>query len=366
MRKLILLFLIYSNVVLANNNAKINTSEEIKNLKKEIEKIKIEKDREIDEIKKEREREKNDVENLKYEGLDVHARSEIDEYSINMSQKLDLLKDKLKSRYKIGKIESSGESFLTSLDNEDTKFNFGIINKSFVSKNSYKNNTDIFFIKNINNDGNIFGVGVYGGYINTKYKKFTNKDLHGFDIGVIIEGTLPDYGINFVSLNEFNKDFKIKDNYSSNSIVGGVGLMYKKSFGSIFYVEPLAFMLYGSNINSKLKFNNTDVLVKNNFMYSAGGNLKLGLEKEIDENIYNFFIETTFDKKIKKENNLVFKFKDKDRYSNVQLENDINLDLGMGLDILLKKEHRLHIDGGISLIPVEKLYKIGVSYELLK
>ncbi|WP_064608556.1 hypothetical protein [Streptobacillus moniliformis] len=349
--KKILLFFIAITFVFANNNSDVNTSEEIKKLKNEIEKLK---------------ENNKDTENMDYNGLDGNMKKEIDEYALNLSQKIDILKDKMKTKYKLGNFTSAGESFLESLEDDDNRFKFGIMNKTILNKNSYKNNTDFFFVRNINNDGNIFGVGIYGGYSNSKYKKHTAKDLHGLDIGVILEGELPEYGLKIISMNEFNKDFKINEYYSSNSIIGGVGLMYKKEFGSLFYVEPMAFMLYGSNIDTNLKFNDTNVLIKNNFMYNAGVNLKLGLENEVGKNIYNFYIESSFDKKIKKDNNLIFKFKDKERYSTVALANDINLDLGLGLDILLNKEHRLHIDGGIGLIPTEKVYKIGASYELLK
>ncbi|CAM3057556.1 hypothetical protein [Streptobacillus ratti] len=349
--KKILLFFIATTLVLANSNSTTNTSEEIKKLKEQIENLK-------EEIE--------NRDNLKYDGLDANVKKEIDEYALNMSQKIDILKDKMKTRYKLGNFTTAGESFLESLEDDDSKFRFGIINKSILNKTSHKNNTDLFFIKNINNDGNIFGVGVYGGYSNSKYKKYTNKDLHGLDVGVILEGEFPEYGLKVISMNEFNKDFKINEDYVSNSIVGGLGITYKKQFGSLFYVEPMGFMLYGSNINTNLRFNDTNVNIKNNFMYNIGTNLKLGLENEIRNNLYNFYIETSFDKKIKKDNNLIFKFKDKERYSTVPLENDINLDLGLGFDILLNKEHRFHIETGIGLIPSEKVYKIGASYELLK
>ncbi|NYV27357.1 hypothetical protein HP397_00760 [Streptobacillus felis] len=351
MKKWRIILLFISTLSVANNNYEINTNKEIINLKNEIEKLK---------------KEKENSENIKYDGLDVNVRKEIDEYTLNMSQKMDLIKDKIKTRYKLGKYQTAGESFLESLEENENKFKVGIVNKTMVNKELHKNNSDIYFIKKINNDGNNFGVGVYGGYVNTKYKQYTGNDLHGFDLGVILEAELPEYGLNLVSMNEFNKDFKINSEYTSNSIVGGVSLAYKKQFGSLFYVEPMAFMLYGSNISSKLKFNDTDVNVKNNFMYSAGGNIKLGLEKELNNNSYNLFLETTFDKKIKKDNNLIFKFKDKERYSVVPLQNDINLDLGLGFDALLNKSHRLHLDSSIGLIPSDKIYKIGILYELLK
>ncbi|WP_066900919.1 DUF481 domain-containing protein [Streptobacillus notomytis] len=350
--KKILLFFIASTLALAGSTLGHIKSEETKKIKKELEDLEIE---------------INYTENLKYDGLDDNAKKEIEEYTINMSQKIDILKDKIKTRYKLGNFTTAGESFLESLEDNEEKFSFGIINKSILNKNLHKNNTDVFFIKKINNDGNIFGVGLYGGYSNSKYKKYTDKSLHGLDIGIVLEGELPEYGVKIVSMNEFNKDFKINnENYLSNSIIGGLAIIYKKKFGSLFYVEPNLFMLYGSNINTNLKFSDTNVYIKNNFMYNVGTNLKLGLENEIERNIYNFYVETSFDKKISKNNDLIFGFKDKERNSIAPLENDINIDLGLGFDILLNKEHRFHIEGGIGLIPDEKVYKIGVSYELLK
>ena len=300
--------------------------------------------------------------NLEFIKLDKQARKNLEIYLENIENRVDKMNNKINNEYLLGKKVGSSEIFLEDLT-EDKKFaGFKVLNDLSIDSNKkILNNIFVLGEKIIYSDNNKIGLGLYGEY---EYDKL-DYNLNNLNTGLSLNGKFSEKNIYINTLNEYS--FGTRENYKNHFIVGGVKLGYKQELGDIFYVEPSIKMIYLYDVGTTLKFNNTDVDIKNNFKYDLGGNIKLGIEKENNNNIYNAYLELGVDKKMNLENKFTFKFKDRDRFARVNRLYDIAFIINLGGDIYINKSHRLFLNGGLEIFDKKyKKYNINFGYQFIK
>lgn len=311
--------------------------------------------------------EKDDYKNISYEGLNVEKRKNIDILiKIIENNRINLLND-LKNKYFIGLNKTSGEIFLEELDEETLdKIIFGLSYNYNYSKKEHNHIPKVFFLKNINKNANVLNTGIYTSYKNFNFLQENTSNIHIFNIGIDFETLISEYNFSFILLNEYNYIYNKNFDIKANNINGGAKISFQKYLGNIFYINPNLIFTYSIPISSTTKFNETNVNLNESFNFSIGGSLKLGIEKEHKDNLYNAYAEFAIDKLLKNKYDLDLKFKNQVSKVQANLASQLILLGSLGFDILIKKEHRLKLIGGINRVDNKFHYNLFLEYQLNK
>lgn len=308
---------------------------------------------------------KDDIENINkvnYNGLNKEKRVNMDFMIDKIETNRISLINSLRSRYFLKANKTNGEIFLESLDNDvENKNIFGIgMNYRYI-KNEHFSFPNIYYIKNINNNGNFMNFGIYSGY-----KNYINEKTHGLSLGTILEFLISEYNFNLISLNEYNYIYNKEYNLNLNLISGASKLGFYKYLGNMFYINPSLILTYSTPTSSQTLFNETNVTLNDGLNFSLGGNLKVGIEKENNDLLYNLFLDFEIDKILKNKYNFSLEFKNRVAESVANKDLPIIISGGAGVDFLIKNTHRIKFLGNVNVNKKKVYYGFTFNYEIEK
>lgn len=260
------------------------------------------------------------------------------------------------SNYKFTNLKSSGQNFIDSLDEKNSKYNIGTFTNFVGDKNKYNINTNINFSKAIDYEGNKTMFGATVGYTNSLIN--SNK-INGINLGLNASAYIPDFKVRIntehkfnYSIIDYNKNFK--QNYMG--IIGG--LDFRLHFGKKYFVEPGLRASYTYNLKSEVRDqNNSLVKLVPSFNYNIGAFLRAGILFET-KNKYKLSIGYAFDKRLKNSN----KYEIFSREIINKKEDNYMVHSGdILVEMLFKDKHKL----SLSLGKLSQAYSatLGYNYE---
>lgn len=294
------------------------------------------------------------AEGIKYETLDEEKK-----YVIDTSDKLRDLQIKSinyeLSNFNVSSEKTSGENFLESIEDENSKYEIGNNTYFIGNKDEYNINTKFNFGKVFDFEGNNATLGLNMGYVNGK---INNNKLNGVNVGIYAKSYMPDYKLKINTEHKFNYtnveyEKAFKQNYLG--VYGGIDI--RTSLGSTFFVEPGVRASYTFNLDSNVLDQNEDKIeLKKGINASIGGLARIGYIFG-KENKFKLSLGYSLDKRLNNLNKYNIFNKNVEKPAN----NYITHDVDMQFDVNLKEKHKFSLSVGKNTGG----YKGGLSYNYI-
>lgn len=296
--------------------------------------------------------------NINYNKIDKEHRIYLDRYLKEIELKMEYLELNLKTNNLLGKEINVAEEFLLDLEENDDEnyISTELKNINIFNKDENKNVFLISLDKILKKDNNFLEIGIYGG---GSISKIISEKLNSYNIGVNLNAKLLENGINLVILSEYNYDFQ--KTYNSKNLLGAIKLSLKKDLGDLVYLEPSIYSVAKYDLDTKLKFSNTDVLLDNKLVYKIGADIKLGIENEKEDNIYNIYVSLGMNKKMNNER-FKFLFKNKNKFSEVEDLTKLKFNINLGSDLVINKNNKFTLNSAI-IVGEKSKYSLNLAYK---